>query len=155
MTSQTVMKFCQDNSIDRIVINTGLPNMFVLERNRENLKERVIKEDTTVQIGTPKRPISSLIASKLITNFKNDTTIAEVYQYGQSMGGEFSIVLAFKLTINSENAKKAAIFAVQNALQTDTLDQPLDLYFIEAEDVYERIKRINNSLLYKQNGPMI
>src|SRR5207249_4299129 len=37
MRSQDVLKFCQDNGIDRIVINSDQPNMFVLERSRENV----------------------------------------------------------------------------------------------------------------------
>lgn len=150
MRSKDVLKFVQDNGMDRIVINSDQPNMFVLERSRENVKEHTIKQDTQVQLGTPNRPLSKSITQKLLDNFKRDTTISEVYQYGQTKDAEFSIVLGFKLTSNSDNAKKAAINAVQNALQGETLDQPLDLFFIETDSWYESIRKIENSLLYKQ-----
>jgi hypothetical protein len=150
MRSKDVLKFVQDNGMDRIVINSDQPNMFVLERSRENVKEHTIKQDTKVQLGTPNRPLSKPITQKLIDNFKRDTTISEVYQYGKTKDVEFSIVLGFKLTSNSDNAKKAAINAVQNALQGETLDQPLDLFFIETERWHESVRKIENSLLYRQ-----
>lgn len=150
MRSKDVLKFVQDNGMDRIVINSDQPNMFVLERSIENVKEHTIKQDTKVQLGTPNRPLNKPITQKLIDNFKKDTTVSEVYQYGQTKDGEFSIVLGFKLTSNSDNAKKAAINAVQNALQGETLDQPLDMFFIETDSWYESIRKIENSLLYRQ-----
>lgn len=150
MRSKDVLKFVQDNGMDRIVINSDQPNMFVLERSRENVKEHKIQQDTKVQLGTPNRPLSNAITKKLTDNFKKDNTISEVYQYGQTKDGEFSIVLGFKLTNNSENAKKAAINAVQNALQNETVDQLLDLFFIETESWYDRVRSIENSLLYKR-----
>lgn len=150
MRSNDVLKFVQDNGIDRIVINSDQPNMFVLERSRENVNEHTIKKDTKVQLGTPNTPLSKHITQKLIDNFRRDTTISEVYQYGQTKDGEFSIVLGFKLTSNSDNAKKAAINAVQNALKGETLDQALDLFFIETDSWYESIRKIENSLLFRQ-----
>ena len=150
LRSKDVLNFVQENGMDRIVINSDQPNMFVLERSRENIKEHKIQQDTQVQIGTPSSPLSISITRKLIENFRKDSTISEVYQYGQAKGGEFSIVLGFKLASYSENAKKAAINAVQNSLQNEKLDQLLDLFFIETEDWYERIIKIENSLLYKK-----
>ena len=150
MRSKDVLQFAQDNGIDRIVINSDQPNMFVLERSRENVKEHTIKQDTKVQIGVPNKPLNNLITKKLIDNFKKDNTISEVYQYGQTKDGEFSIVIGFKLTSNSENAKKAAINAVQNALENETVDQLIDLFFIETESWYNSVRNIENSLLYKK-----
>ena len=100
------------------------------------------------------RYVSSFLSAYLSQigndNFKKDNIISEVYQYGQTKDGEFSLVLAFKLATNSENAKKAAINAVQNGLENETVDQPLDLFFIETNDWYDSIRRIENSLLYKK-----
>ena len=150
MRSKDVLKFVQENGMDRIVINSDQPNMFVLERSRENVKEHTIPQDTQVQLGTPNQPLSHAITQKLIANFKKDNTISEVYQYGQTREGEFSIVLGFKLTSASENAKKAAIHAVQNALQNEKLDQPLDLFFLETDHWYDTVRKIENSLVYRQ-----
>jgi len=150
MRSKDVLEFVEDNGMDRIVINSDQPNMFVLERSRENVKEHNVQQDTTVQLGTPNRPLSNSITKKLIDSFKKNDTISEVYQYGQTKDGEFSIVLGFMLTVNSENAKKAAINIVQNALRNEKVDYLLDIFFIEAEDWYDKIRRIENSLLYSK-----
>ena len=80
-----------------------------LERNRTNIKTETIKEETTVQVGTPNRPLERNILQKLIEQFKRVDTIDEVYQYGQTKNNEFSIVLGFKLLTNSDNAKTATI----------------------------------------------
>jgi hypothetical protein len=58
-------------------------------------------------------------------------------------------VLGFKLLTNSDNAKTAAINAVQTALQGEKIDQPLDLFFIEEDGWYQTIRNVQNSLFYK------
>ncbi len=148
MSSKDVLKFAQQNSIDRIVINSDEPNMFVLERNKENIQQIIIENDTTVQFGTPSNPLNQSISQKLIENFKKNETILEVYQYGQTKNNEFSIVLGFRLGTYSENSKKAAINCVQNALENESLDQLLDLFFLETEKWYDNIRNVENSLFY-------
>lgn len=150
LSSKDVLKLCEENLIERIVINSDLPTMFVLERNRENIKTDTIKEEKTVQIGTPNRPLDKKIISKLIDQFQRIDTIQEVYQYGQTRNNEFSLVLGFKLSINSDNAKTATINAVQTALQGETIDQLLDLFFIEDEGWYKTITNIENSFVYRR-----
>ena len=94
LRSKDVLKLCEDQLIERIVINSDLTTMFVLERGRENITTVTIKEDTTVQIGTPNRPLERRILQKLIDQFQRVETIDEVYQYGQTKNNnEFSIVL--------------------------------------------------------------
>lgn len=147
--SKDILKLCEEQLIERIVINSNQPNMFVLERSSENVKVETIKEETTVQIGTPNRPLENKIIQKLIENFKRVTVIEEVYQYGQTKNNEFSIVLGFKLSTISHNSKTASINAVQNALKDETIDQLLDLFFFEDESWYETIRKIEKSLVYK------
>ena len=55
LSSKDVLKLCEQQLIDRIVVNSDLPTMFVLERNRANIKTETIKEETKVQVGTPNR----------------------------------------------------------------------------------------------------
>jgi len=150
LSSQEVLKLCEENFIERIVINSNLPTMFVLERNRENVKTDTIQESTTVQVGTPSQPLDNNIISKLRDHFKRVDTIQEVYQYGQTRNEEFSIVLGFKLSVNTENAKTAAINVVQAALQGETIDQLLDLYFIEDEGWYKTITNVEDSFIYRK-----
>lgn len=150
LSSQDVLKLCEENLIDRIVINSDLPTMFVLERNRENIKTETIKKDTTVQVGTPNIPLENKIIQKLIEQVKRIDVIDEVYQYGQTKDNEFSIVLGFKLNTNSENAKTATINAVQTALEGEKIDQLLDLFFIEDEGWHNTIKNVENSFVFKK-----
>lgn len=150
MRSQDVLKFAQENGIGRIVINSDLPNMFVLERSKENVKEYTIDQGSNIQLGTPDRLLSESIARKLIDSFRKDNAISEVYQYGQTADGGFSIVLGIVLTTNSENVKGTIFNIVQNALHNETLDQNLDVFFIETESWLNSVKSIQNSLLYKK-----
>ena len=150
MSSKDVMKLCKDNGIDRIVINSNQPNMFVLERSQENVDKITIKEDTKLKLGSPNKPLNKKILSLLKENFKTVKSITEVYQYGQTKGNEFSIVLGIKLSSNTDNAKTAAVNSVQNALQDQALDQNLDVFFIETEEWYESIKAIEDGLIYKK-----
>lgn len=149
MRSQDVLKICEENNINRIVINSDQPNMFVVERGKENTKEYEIKKDADIQLGTPNRPLSNSIIHKLLDNFRNNDTVLEVYQYGQTKHREFSIVLGFRLSVYSDNAKQAVINTVQNALQNETPDQTLDLFFIDTEEWYDMIRKVENSLIYK------
>lgn len=149
LSSKDVLKVCEEQLIDRIVVNSDLPTMFVLERNRMNIKTETVKKDTTVQVGTPDRPLEREILKKLIDQFQRLETIDEVYQYGQTKHNEFSIVLGFKLLSNSDNAKTAVINAVQTALQGEKIDQLLDLFFIEDNGWYQTIRNVENSLFYK------
>lgn len=150
LPSKDVLKLCEEQLIERIVINSDLPTMFVLEKNRANIKTETIQEQTTVQVGTPNRPLEKRIIQKLIEQFKRVDTIDEVYQYGQTKNKEFSIVLGFKLSTNSDNAKTASINAVQTALQDETIDQLLDLFFIEDNGWYQTIRNVENSFIYKK-----
>ncbi|RTY93448.1 SseB family protein [Flavobacterium sp. GT3R68] len=150
LSSKDVLSLCERELMDRIVINSDLPTMFVLEKNRDNIETLNIEEDTTVQVGTPNNPLENKIIQKLIQNFKRITVIEEVYQYGQTKNNEFSLVLGFKLLTNSENAKTATINSVQNALQGEKLNQPLDLFFIEDANWYQTIQNVENSFVYKK-----
>jgi hypothetical protein len=151
LQSKDIIKLCEREQIDRIVINSGLPTMFVLERSRENVTSIKIKEETTVKVGTPNRSLDSKIISKLIEQFKRIETIEEAYQYGQVNNGEFSIVLGFKLSNNSENSKTATINAVQNVLEKEEIDQLLDIFFIEDAGWYATISNIEGSCIYENN----
>lgn len=150
LSSKDVLKLCEEQLIERIVVNSDLPTMFVLERNRANIKTETIQEETTVQVGTPNRPLERRILQKLIDQFQRVETIDEVYQYGQTKNNEFSIVLGFKLLTNSDNAKTATINAVQTALQGEQIDQLLDLFFIEDDGWYQTIRNVENSFFYKR-----
>src|SRR5687767_8637840 len=148
MRTQDIIEFCKQNGIDRIVINSNQKKMFVLERNRENITSRTLKEDTKVLVGTPLHPLSKPIIDNLIANFKKIDTIEEAYQYAQTMNGETSVVLAVLLSTVSDNSRAALHNALNNALQKEKLQSPLDIMILEKEDWLNTVRGIHNSLFY-------
>lgn len=150
LPSKDVLDMCEANGIGCIIINSGQPNMFVLERNRDNIKTQTLKEDTQVLLGMPKNPLSNELVDKLIESFSQVDIINNVYQYGQSIGSEFNIVLGFRLSTYTDNAKKASMDAVQNALKQVKIDHTLDVYFIEDDGFLKSIENIDGSLIYSK-----
>ena len=148
--SKDVFDMCEANGIGRIVINIGQPNLFVLERNRENIQIEELKKDTQVLLGMPKEPLSNAILDSLRQSFQQNQIIEEVYQYGQSIGSEFHIVLGFRLSVYSQDAKNATMDSVQNGLKNSNLNQTLDLYFLEDEGFFKSVKNIEGSLIYQK-----
>jgi hypothetical protein len=152
MRSQDVLKLCAQNGVDRIVINSGQSNMFVLENERYRPEEYSIEKNTALLIGTPNNPLSAIAIKKLVDNFQKVDIINEVYQYGLTKNKEFSIVLGFCLQTDSNKGEKQVIDTVQNALQYETLSQTLDLHFIKDQEDLDRIKWVENSLIYKKSA---
>ena len=150
MPSKNILTFVQANGIDRIVINSGRLNMFVLERDTSNLKPNNIPENSQINIGEPAHPIEASIIKKFVEKFKKNEMIAEAYQFAQTANGKYNIVLGFKMKSNSENARKSVMNCVQNVLQEVKIDQPMDLLFIEDLSFYETIRNVDNSLIYQQ-----
>lgn len=150
MKTQDLIDFCQQNKIDRIVINSDQKNMFVLERNRQNITTRTIQEETKVLVGTPTNPLRKTVIDKLVENFRKVDTIDEAYQYAQSMNGETSIVLGIKMSVVSDNSREALHYALNNALADEKFEMPLDIMILETADWLETVRGIENSLFYKR-----
>ena len=150
LRTQDIIELCKENGIDRVVINTNQPTMYVMERNRENIKSTVIEEETKVLVGTPTRPLSRRIIEKLIANFKKVETIEEAYQYAQTMNHETSIVLGIKMSVVSDNSRAALHNALNNALSDEQLEMPLDIMILETEDWLHTVRNIEKALFYKR-----
>jgi hypothetical protein len=148
--TQAMVDFCKTNDIDRIVINSNQKNMFVLERNRQNIKTTTIEKETNVLVGTPIKPLNKHIIDKLISNFKKVETIEEAYQYAQNMNGESSIVLGIKMSVVSDNSRAALHNALNNSLSNEQLDIPIDIMILETQDWLNTVRNIQNSLFYKR-----
>jgi len=148
--TQDMVDFCKTNDIDRIVINSDQKNMFVLERNRQNIKATTIEKETKVLVGTPIKPLSKHILDKLTSNFRKVDTIEEAYQYAQNMNGESSIVLGIKMSVVSDNSKAALHNALNNSLINEQLDIPIDVMILETENWLNTVRNIQNSLFYKR-----
>lgn len=148
--SQDVIEICKSNSIDRVVINNLQRNMFVLERNRANITTNVIQKETKVLVGTPTHPLSEAVVQKLKQNFQRVETVEEAYQFAQSMNGETSLVLAVKMSVQSDNSRAALHNAINDSINADELKLPLDIMIISSEDWLNTARNVQNSFIYKK-----
>ena len=147
-----ILELCKQDGIDRIVINSDHKNMFVLERNRENISTKRIEKDTQVLVGTPSNPLNKHVIDKLVANFKEVDTVEEAYQYAQSMNGETSIVLGIKMAVVSDNSRAALHNAINDSLNGEELELPVSNMILETEDWLNTVRNIESSLFYKKQG---
>lgn len=150
LPTKDIIEICKEQGIDRIVINSNQKNMYVLERNRQNIKTTTIEKETKVLVGTPTKPLSKQIIDKLIYNFRKVDTIEEAYQYAQNMNNESSIVLGIKMSTVSENSRAALHNALNNSLSNEQLDIPIDIMILEKQDWLNTVRNIEDSLFYKR-----
>ncbi|QFZ55366.1 SseB family protein [Oceanihabitans sp. IOP_32] len=150
MKSKDVIDFCQAHGIDRIVIDTDMPTMFVLERNRENIQTETIQEETQVTVGTPMKPISGNLLKKFQSNFSKVSVIREVYHYAMVRNNESILMLGFVLDTYSDNSRAACIGTVQNSMEGEKLELPLEMFMLNDEGWLQTVKGIENSLIYKK-----
>ena len=148
--TQDLVDFCRQNNVDRIVINSDQKNMFVLERNRENITSRTITESTQVLVGTPITPLPQSVIDLLVKNFKRIDTIEEAYQYAQQMNEETSLVLGIKMSVVSDNSRAALQNAINDSLSGIDIGVPIDIMLLEDEGWLSTVRNIENSLFYKR-----
>ena len=148
--TQDLVDFCKQNSVDRIVINSDQKNMFVLERNRENITSRTIQEERQVLVGTPINPLPKNAIELLVKNFRKIDTIEEAYQYAQQMNNETSLVLGIKMSVVSDNSKAALHNALNDSLNGTDIGIPIDIFLLEDENWLTTVRNIKNSLFYKR-----
>lgn len=147
--TQDLIDFCKQNNIDRIVINSDQKNMFVLERNRENITSRTIQEETKVLVGTPTNPLPKSAVDLLVKNFSKVDTIEEAYQFAQKMNDEASLVIGIKMTVVSDNSRAALHNALNDSLLGVDIGMPIDIMMLEDEGWLNTARNIQNSLIYK------
>ena len=79
--------------------------MFVLERNKGNIKTETIQEETQVQV----KPISGKHLKKFQLNFEKVDMIKEVYQYAMVRNNESILVVGYVLNKYSDNSRTSCI----------------------------------------------
>ena len=148
--TQDLVDFCKQNNVDRIVINSDQKNMFVLERNRENISSRTITEKTQVLVGTPITPLPQSAIDLLVQNFKRVDSIEEAYQYAQKMNDETSLVLGIKMSVVSDNSRAALQNALNDSLNGIDIGMPIDIMLLGDEGWLGTVRNIEDSLFYKR-----
>lgn len=150
LSTKEIVNLCAEQGIDRVVINSDQKNMFVLERNRENITSRKIEEDTKVLVGSPMRPFDKHIIDNLVASFKKVDTIEEAYHYAQTMKGEHSLVLGIKMSVVSDNSRAALYNAINSVLSDKKFDLPVDVMILETDEWLQTVRGIEDSLFYKR-----
>jgi hypothetical protein len=148
--TQDLIDLCKQNNIDRIVINSDQKNMFVLERNRENITSRTIQKETKVLVGAPTNPLPKSAVDLLVRNFSKVDTIEEAYQFAQKMNDETSLVLGIKMSVVSDNSRAALYNVLNDSLLGVDVGMPIDIMILEDEGWLNTARNIQNSLLYKR-----
>lgn len=149
MKSNDVMVLCENNSISRMVINSDNYNMFVLSRNRKTSKPYSLKANSKIMVGPPARPLPASIIEKIRQGFGRQQQVLRAFQYLQIADEVQSIVIGIQLSGKSDDAKAAAIFAVEDAIRGENLEQPVDIIFLETEEWLNTVAKIDNALFYK------
>jgi hypothetical protein len=152
MPSKSVLEICYSDGIGRIVINTGLDNMFVLERDSKAFNSTKLEADTLIREGVPERPLRKEVLQRIARGFEGLGVVQRAFHYGRELKGSFSLVVGVKLLHDSENARKAVKLAIHDVLKTETLDQPFDIYFIEKEEPLKAISSIQDALFFQSSN---
>jgi AraC family transcriptional regulator len=148
MRTQDVLDLCRQRKIDRIIINNGQKNMYVLERNRDNIIQIPAEERANVLLGEVTEPLSPKLMGKLLAALRKVDTITEAYLYMQSLSNDTSYGLGVCMNVNNEHSRLALQNAVNMALVGEHLDIPVDVTILEKEDWLNAARSIRNSLIY-------
>lgn len=148
MPSKVLLETCEEWRIGRVVINTDLPSMFVLQGPDERFKARVVQKETKVQLGTPSRPLDPRILDKLREEFAQVSVVREAFHYAQTSADESALMIGLKLEPRSEESRLAALQAIHRVLKDERLDQTLDVFVISSDDWHGSLLRITNALFY-------
>jgi hypothetical protein len=155
MFSKDVLKLIAEGKageIDRILINPNNLNVFPIDRQIVKTDLYNFPSDGKIYMGTPAKPLTSNLISKLKENFKKVDSISDAYQYCQSSKDESAIVIGIKLSIDSMNSRQAAQLAFEKSmLNANAEDGTILMHIIKDENQYNIIKGIKDSLIYKRD----
>ena len=59
-------------------------------------------------------------------------------------------MIGIKLLSDTDNARKAVLYAVQNVLNNEKNKTFVDIFFLETDEWYNRVKKVEESLFYKK-----
>lgn len=149
LKSQAVIELCERRNISRMVINSYSPNMFVMERDRKT-KTHTVEKGTTIMIGTPRIPLNEEIVQSLVSSFNKIENVQEAYQCMITKNNEAAITIGIKLLSYTDDAKKAIMYAVQDAMAKEPNESFLDAIFFDASGWYEKMRNVEGALFYKK-----
>jgi hypothetical protein len=69
--------------------------------------------------------------------------------------GEFILVLGIKLSVVSENTRIACTNAINDALLGEKLTKPLEVLYLDREELLRTAQNVANSLIYTKYLPFL
>jgi len=151
MPARDIFNICEEQDIDRIIINSGQKNTFVLNRNHE--KATGNNEDTDEElhayIDIPEKPLNEGIVTRLNENFNKLSMVEEAYQYTQTLAEEITMIIGISLSTDSEKIRRAVAGAINDAFEENKPEAPFQMMILD-EDWIESMKEINNPPFYKK-----
>ena len=156
LKTQELFELCRNLEIDRIVINSGLSNMFILERKKEedDADEENTMDSSRVRVGIPNNPLSLIIIQKINENVAQVPFIDEVYQYIKEeiseQGSEFILMIGVRMSENSDENTETMLDAIKQAL-TNQKKPNLPLGIMVMDDKWlKTMETISNPPFYRK-----
>lgn len=149
--TKDLLKHCQINGIDKIIINKNSLTEFTLDRSNKNVKKEILKTGTEILIGPAAKALNPSLIEKLIAGFEHVKEIKEAYQYEMCRNNEYSIVIGVLLAPKTEKSEALLRNAVNNTLFEESLEGPLDIAILDNEELLSKVRDIANSLFYVSN----
>jgi hypothetical protein len=149
MPAREIIDLCMSNNIQRIVIDSDQPTMFVMQRNT-SVETETIREETNVLVGTPSAPIQGELLKQIQSALAKVSVVQEAYQFAMSRGEETTLILAFRLDKYNDDARHACFYALEDILKEASLQQGLEIFYLQDDGWYETAKGVENSRVYKR-----
>lgn len=155
LKTQDVFEICRQREIDRVIINSGQPNMFILERQKEQeeSEEEEQEQPSRVRIGIPANPLHLNTIRKIRENATENPNIEQVYQFVQedvdaSPENRFFLMIGLVLAENTDSLRLEAVNTIKQALQGQKKpDLPLGIMILD-DDWLTRMRNISNQPFY-------
>jgi len=155
LKTQDLFNMCRELEIDRVVINSDQKNMFVLERQKNDVdtEEEVLEEETRIRVGVPSNPLSMAIVERINENIKDIPFIDEVYQYiqediNEQGASEFILMIGVKVSDDSDESRKLMLDTIKQSLTGQKKPElPLGIMVLDNK-WYQAMERIGNQPFY-------
>lgn len=148
--SKDIIYAFTDYKMDRIVINSGLPNKIAIIGLTGKVHPIYAKKGVSSSVISLPQPLDPIILSKLIENFKPINFIDEMFIYGRITNGKFSINLGFRLAEYSNENENTICSVFEDILKSTRFNNVVEISFLESERGYKDICKISNSLLFRK-----
>jgi hypothetical protein len=145
--SGLLLDFARDNKVNKVVINMGSPNCYIVEKQK-SLATIPRKADSRFAIGELRRPIRGRHEDRIVANFAALVNVLEAYQFAHYIDDEYLPTIGVKLKVYSDHGREAAICAVTDTLTDEFARIKLNVVFFDNEEAYQIVSKIDRARFY-------